>query len=254
MTPDPDAAAAFYGAVVGWTIGAAAPVAGDIDYRMIGRADGGFAGGVLTLSTAMVEQGTRPCWMPYLHVIDVDVAVAAMAEDGAHVLMPPADLEVGRIAMLADPQGVPFYVMAPVPVPGREGERSDVFSPDAVQHVRWNELASPDQAGAQAFYTRHFGFVFDEAMDMGELGEYRFIDHAGLRVGAIWQSRNPDQPSLWTLYFGVPSITAAAEAVVANGGQVFMGPHEVPGGDWIVLAADPQGAAFGLVGPQLVAI
>ena len=26
-----------------------------------------------------------------------------------------------------------------------------------------------------------------------------------------------------------------------------MGPHEVPGGSWIVQAMDPQGAAFALV-------
>jgi predicted enzyme related to lactoylglutathione lyase len=28
------------------------------------------------------------------------------------------------------------------------------------------------------------------------------------------------------------------------------GPHQVPGGDWVVIAADPQGATFGVVGPQ----
>ena len=44
----------------------------------------------------------------------------------------------------------------------------------------------------------------------------------------------------------VPDITAAIERIKANGGQILNGPMEVPGGDWIVNAADPQGAAFSL--------
>ena len=48
MTPDPDGAKAFYDKVVGWNIGE--PMPGPMDYRMIGRADGGNAGGVLTLA------------------------------------------------------------------------------------------------------------------------------------------------------------------------------------------------------------
>jgi len=37
------------------------------------------------------------------------------------------------------------------------------------------------------------------------------------------------------------------ERIKANGGQVLMGPHEVPGGSLIVQALDPQGASFALV-------
>jgi uncharacterized protein len=54
----------------------------------------------------------------------------------------------------------------------------------------------------------------------------------------------------WQFYFGVRSVAAAKRAIEANGGKVTQGPHQVPGGDWIVNAIDPQGAVFGLVGPQ----
>ena len=51
MTPDPDAVRAFYQAVVGWTISPADPQnPSGQDYRMLGRADGTHAGGVLRLS------------------------------------------------------------------------------------------------------------------------------------------------------------------------------------------------------------
>ena len=46
----------------------------------------------------------------------------------------------------------------------------------------------------------------------------------------------------------MPSIAQAKESIEANGGTVAMGPHEVPGGDWIVIGTDPQGAEFALVG------
>src|SRR6187397_1416082 len=71
MTPDSDAASKFYGAIVpGWTIGE--PIGGDQDYRMIGRSDGGFAGGVLRLTDEMRGHGARPIWLGYVGADDVD--------------------------------------------------------------------------------------------------------------------------------------------------------------------------------------
>jgi predicted enzyme related to lactoylglutathione lyase len=97
MTTDPDAAGAFYGSVIGWTIAGPRPEdAGGMDYRMIQRSDGGLAGGVLKLTSDMQSGGARPCWMPYLHVRDVDAEAASIEKEGGKVLMPATDLPVGR--------------------------------------------------------------------------------------------------------------------------------------------------------------
>lgn len=246
MTTDPDAAADFYGAVVGWKI--TGPVGPDgRDYRMIARDDGGNAGGVLGLTKEMCEAGARPIWMPYLYAADVDATLSAIEAEGATVQMPPADLPVGRIAMVTDPQGVPIYVMHPIPPEGNPDAVSDVFSREAVQHARWNELASPDLEASKRFYARYFGFEFNEAMSMGEMGDYCFIDRGDKRLGAIMQRQNENQPAAWLIYFGVPSVTKAKAAIEQNGGSVLMGPQEVPGGEWVIAATDPQGAGFGLV-------
>jgi len=250
MTPDPDAAAVFYGKVVGWTIAEQADPSTSFDYRMIGRDDGGNAGGVLKLDDAMIAGGARPCWMPYIYTPDVDAEIAAIEAEGGKLQMPATDLPVGRIAMVADPQGVPIYLMNPVPPADQPDAESDVFDEEAVQHVRWNELASPDQTGSMKFYAEHFGFEFKEKMPMGPMGDYCFIDHHGKRLGAIMQRQSEQQPGMWLQYFGVPSIRAAKAVIEDNGGTVLMGPHEVPGGAWVVIALDPQGAGFGLVGPQ----
>jgi len=250
MTPDPDAAAAFYGPVIGWKIAAHSdPAAGGMDYRMIVRDDGGMAGGVLKLEPAMVAGGAHPCWLPYFYAPDVDAKVAEIEAAGGKVQMPAADLPVGRIAMVTDPQGVPIYLMNPRAPADRPDMDSDVFDEHAVQRVQWNELESPDQAASMAFYGKHFGFTFDEKMPMGPMGDYCFIGHGGRTLGAIMQRQEERQPALWLFYFGVHSTSAAKAAIEAHGGTVLTGPMEVPGGSWIVVALDPQGAMFGVVGP-----
>lgn len=248
MTTDADRVGPFYEAVIGWTVSPADPSA-PIDYRHIARADGGANGAILNLTGEMQQQGARPAWVPYLHVRDVDAAVADIREDGGTLLMPKMTIPEGSFAMVSDPMGTPFYVMSPVPPPGKPEAQSDVFSVTEAQHVRWNELASPDLDAAKAFYAEHFGFEFKNSMPMGAMGDYCFIDHHGQVLGAI-MAQQPGQPQLWVPYIGVPSVLAAKAAIEANGGKVMNGPHEVPGGDWIVVATDPAGAVFGVVGPQ----
>jgi len=249
MSEDADAAQRFYGEVIGWTFGAGEAGA-PVDYRHIVRNDGAGAGGVLQLTPDMIAHGAHTTWMPYLHVADVDVAVTAIEADGGRVLMPRMDIDVGSFAMLTDPFGTPFYVMKPVPPAGQPDAQSTAFLADGLQAVRWNELASPDLAGAKAFYSKHFGFEFNNAMPMGPLGDYCFIEHGGQTLGAIMQRHDETRPPLWMMYFGVPSATAAKAAIEAAGGTALNGPHEVPGGDWVVQARDPQGAMFGVVGPK----
>lgn len=250
MTTDPDGAAAFYGDVVGWKIhGHSDPGAGGgVDYRMIARDDGGSAGGVLGLSKEMCEGGARPCWLGYLYTPDVDAAIAAIEADGGSLQMPAVDLPVGRIAMVTDPGGVPFYIMNPIPPEGAPKDaRSDVYDRWAVQRVSWNELLSPEIDTAKAFYAKHFGFAYNDKMPMGDMGDYWFIDHGGETIGAMMQQM---PLGAWAFYIRVADFDAAVERVKAGGGQVINGPMEVPGGDWIINGVDPQGAMFSLVGAK----
>jgi predicted enzyme related to lactoylglutathione lyase len=249
MTTDPQGAKAFYDSVVGWTTGEGSPEFNG--YRMIGRADGGQAGGVLPLTDEMQQHGARPTWLGYIGVDDVDKAVTAIEQDGGKALMPAFDIPgIGRIAMVADPQGAPFYIMKPIPPEGRENEPSDAFSVEQPQHVRWNELSTTDQDAAVAFYTSHFGWTQVGDMDMGEMGKYRFIQDNGVGIGAI-MPKMPQMPvSAWTYYIGVDDIDRASSAVQSGGGTILHGPMEIPGGEFALNALDPQGASFGLVGPR----
>jgi predicted enzyme related to lactoylglutathione lyase len=246
MTPDAEGAKAFYDAIVGWNISEGAPEFQG--YRMIGRSDGGNAGGVLPLNDEMQQHGARPMWLGYISVADVDQAIASITQSGGKSLMPAFDIpNIGRIALVADPQGVPFYVMKATPPEPKA--QSDVFSPDAVERCGWNELSTSDPVAARKFYTDQFGWGSDEFMDMGEMGEYRFLEQDGTRIGALCGVMQGQQPK-WRYYFRVPSISKAKETAEQKGGTIHMGPHQVPTGDYIVIGTDPQGAEFALVGGQ----
>ncbi len=241
MTGDAAGAEAFYGAVTGWTAGGeVAP-----DYRIF-NLDGKPFGGLLARPEFKAGGEMPPAWVGYVAVDDVDAAAAAVQADGGQLHMGPRDIpEVGRLAMLTDPQGVAFYVMREV-----SEEPSTSFDPSAAGHCNWNELAVPDPEAALAFWGKHFGWTGGDAMPMGEMGDYRFIDHAGRTIGAVMKNAGGRPPS-FLFYFGVADIDAAARAVTGGGGTVHHGPGPIPGGHFIVVATDPQGAWFGLVGPRV---
>ncbi|MEP7316618.1 MAG: VOC family protein [Sphingomicrobium sp.] len=249
VTPDVDSAKIFYDAVVGWNVASTSDFPNG--YRMIGRSDGKAAGGVLPLTDEMRVHGARPIWLAYLHVDDIDSTAAAIAQDGGKIVMAPFDIpHVGRVALVSDPVGVPFYIMTPTPPADQPEAQSDVFSVDQAQHIRWNELGTRDRLGAIAFFQKHFGWTQQGEMEMGPLGTYSFVRHDGVGIGAI-MDKMPEAPaSAWTFYIGVDDIDCAAAAITECGGSVIAGPMEIPGGEFSVVAIDPHGATFGIVGPR----
>ena len=250
LTPDIAAARAFYGPLLGWNLRDSGTPG--MDYHLASSGEGQEVAGVMALTDEMIGEGARPMWLGYVAVDDVDATLAAMVADGAVVHMPAFDIpNVGRMAMLADPQGVPFYIMR-----GASDETSYAFAFDRprVGHVAWNELSASDPAAAWAFYGRHFGWTKDGEMAMGELGNYEFVRGAGPDsgvLGAIMPVMPGAPGPSWTFYFRVPDIDAGTRAIRDSGGTVVQEAMEIPGGEYALVALDPRGAAFGLVGPRL---
>lgn len=83
---------------------------------------------------------------------------------------------------------------------------------------------------------------------MGEQGDYVFVETAGQVIGAT-MNKSAEAPPAWQFYFRLPDIESGAERIKAGGGTIIAGPMEVPGGEQIVVALDPQGIAFGAVAP-----
>jgi len=246
LTTNADEAQHFYSDVLGWTINPRTTP--EMDYRHIVASDGAGIGGMLQLTQDMQDGGARPAWLGYLSVADVDGAIRSIEVHSGSTMMKPFTVEgAGRVAMVTDPQGAPFYVMAPAPPADRPQATSTAFSRTAVGHCAWNELATSDPAAALAFYTGEFGLSDGGSMPMGNGGSYQFLNAGDEMIGAITRPAADNQPPMWIYYFRVPSLDAAMKKIEAGGGTVVNGPHEVPGGDHIIIGSDPQGATFALV-------
>jgi predicted enzyme related to lactoylglutathione lyase len=243
QTADPDASKKFYDHVIGWTV--EAQPSGEMDYRMIQTSGGDMVGGVMRLTDDMAANGAKPTWLFYIGVDDVDASVEKVKANGGSVHLPPWDIPgVGRIAMVSDPQGIPFYVIR-----GASDQSSTAFDRMGMGKCNWNELATSDQAGANKFYADTFGWTYPDKMPMGEMGDYIFVQAGDQTIGATMQHQPNGPPPAWRFYFRTPDIEATAKKVGEAGGSVMMGPMEVPGGDRIIVGTDPHGVVFGAVGP-----
>ena len=219
---------------------------------MIGRSDGGIAGGVLPLTDEMQQHGARPTWLGYIDVDDVDAAVAAIEAAGGKALMPRVrhpqrrpDRDGRR------PAGRALLRDEADPARGTSRTRRATSSrPTSRAACRWNELSTSDPAAARDFYGEQFGWDSDDVMDMGEMGEYRFIDHDGDAHRRVVRRRCSGQQPKWRYYIRVPSIVdgQGKPPKPSGGTDRTWARTEVPGGDYIVIGIDPQGAEFALVG------
>jgi uncharacterized protein len=242
LTSDPDGAQAFYGTVVGWDVTPSGTPGAD--YRLF------TPPGDMPVAGLMQQPGAMPggpMWLGYVSVDDAATATEAAEQAGAHAHMRCMEVpEVGTFSMLTDPQGTPFYLIR------GSREASESFQMLAVAkpgHCVWNELTAPDPDAAVSFYTGLFGWRQEGAMPMGELGDYRFIQDGQDTIGAV-MGMSPKGRTGWQFYFLVDDIDAATARVTAAGGAAIQGPDQIPGGSFSLVAEDPQGARFGLVGPR----
>ncbi len=241
LTPDLDAAKAFYGEVVGLTLGPSGMPGQRYDLVMAG---GQPIGGALQLTDAMRDGGAHPGWLGYIAVEDIDAALAKLTSLGGTILMDRTEIPtVGWFAMAADPQGAPFQLLQSLP------ERPNLPDPPrgTVGKVGWRELMANDWEQALEFYQALFGWKTNEAIDLGPMGTYQLWRAYGNDADGGMMTRPDGTPGpMWQFYFLVHGAAAAAERIKASGGRVLNGPMEVPGGGWTLNAVDPQGALFSL--------
>ena len=105
QTSSADAAAEFYGGLLGLERG---ETMGEMDYTLL-RAQGTEVAGVVQIAPDWGP--VPPNWAIYFGVADVDETVAKVQSLGGGVLVPGTDIpEIGRFAVLRDPQGAVFCI------------------------------------------------------------------------------------------------------------------------------------------------
>jgi predicted enzyme related to lactoylglutathione lyase len=237
MTPDMDGAQKFYCKVIGWDIvDAGMP---DGNYRLLNVGKDG-AGGIMGFRPED-DKKVPPFWSGYIYTPDVGKAAQQAVKLGGKIFKEPEIVpETVEFAILLDPSGAMFNIMRPIP----QGDMP-VHPPGTPGTMGWNELHSGDWKQGWEFYSGMFGWKKMEALDMGPVGTYQTFGTDGLAFGGM-MNRHPSMPMpAWVYYWNVDSIEAAVARVNSAGGKVLMGPHQVPGGSWIIHAMDPQGGMFG---------
>ena len=232
--PDVEAAAAFYGGLLGWAI-------------EIGPAEmGHYSMAMLTerpvAALADQQEPGMTYWTTYFAVDNVDETVAKAVAAGGSVLLPPMDvMTFGRMAILADPGGAAVSLW-------QAGDHRGAGLWGEPGAVCWNELTTRAVDESIAFLGATFGLgakKLDGDVDYYELQRADGTTVGGLMpmIGDVWPA---DLPNHWMVYFAVEDTDSSAARCTELGGQVCVPPTDIPVGRFAVLN-DPDGAAFSLI-------
>jgi uncharacterized protein len=221
------AAKSFYSALFGWETEDNDAGHGAI-YTMC-RIDGDAVCGLYEMSADMRAAGVPPRWTSYVTVADADAATARARELGGGAVQDPFDvMDLGRMAVLEDPQGAVFAVWQPSTRIGAERVND-------VGCLCMNELATTDMKGARAFYEGLFGWT-TQTVDTGPDGPPLVMAfNAGTPNAGFFAADGA--PPHWRPNFTVESIESAVERVRELGGKELVEPMDISHGD-IALMAD----------------
>jgi hypothetical protein len=231
-SPDIEGSKAFYTALFGWEAADQGPDAGGYQMFMLqGKPVAGLG---------PAQNPGPPYWTTYVTVADADATAGAVRDAGGTALLEPMDvLDAGRMAVFADPTGVPFSIW-------QAGAHIGSALVNEVGSLCWNELNSRDTATAAAFYGAVFGWEAKASdvpgMDYTEL----LLDGKSIAGMIDMNGRVPEEiPPHWLVYLGVADVDATVAQATELGGTVFVPPTEIPTMGRFAVIGDPQGAFFG---------
>jgi predicted enzyme related to lactoylglutathione lyase len=238
VTPDLAVARRFYGGLLGWTFR-------DLQLGRTGyveaSADGHPVAGLIQRERPAGDR-LQPAWLTFISVRDVDAARAVAVEKGARVLFEPRDVPGrGRQAVLADPQGAVFAVLA-----SSAGDPPDEL-PELGEWI-WSSLSTVDPDADAAFYQALFDYqVFELQADAG--AQHLLLasdDLARASVSTLPVEARQAHPR-WLSYVRVEDVAWKAALAVSLGGRVLVEPRLDRHGGKVAVVADPLGAPFGLL-------
>lgn len=236
-TTDSARAKKFYNGLFGW------------DFRVY-HADGtdyavAMSGGrpVAGILARRIHKGEeRPsAWLPFIAVRDVDAAVSTARQHHAQIESDPADVPLrGRQALLTDPEGVRFGILA-----SASGDPPDSAATPGTWS--WTALVARDSGDEAVFYQQVFGYaVLGMPMSSG-FERVRLSSDGQVRISV--SAMPADAASLHPYWIDFVRVANAADAVAQAlklGGRVILNVHRNDRGDQTAVLADPTGARFGI--------
>ncbi|WP_225832384.1 VOC family protein [Streptomyces sp. NK08204] len=237
-SPDPEEAAAFYGAVFGWRFVSAGPEAGGYGFF---QKDGKTVAALGRLT----ERGARPAWMTYFRSDDADATARDVVAGGGTVRVEPMSMGEGKLAQFTDPQGARFAVSQSLT--GLEKASED----DALV---WVELHTADPEAAIRFYAGLFGWRSAQMSTPGMTYQVLSIGEGDQQKGSFGGvaplREGQEEEARWVPYFAVADVDTVVAAARDHGGSVVIPAADVPDVGRIAWLADPAQAVFAVLKPN----
>lgn len=232
MTPELDRAAAFFQKALGWSLGETIP-SGQVVLV------GGLAAGNL-IDLAACPPGIPPSIGIMVKVADAEATVARVRTLGGSS---DGVFEVrgnGLMGVCNDPNGAHFAVWQPL--------SKDGFECDSHAHgaPTWFETLTPDVDRTAVFYSELFGWTVRRD-EMGPGRFYTVFKHGDVPIGGAMTPPMKDVPAHWVVYFAVKNTDETVRTVQEAGGELCMGPMDIPQVGRIALFKSPQGVSFHVI-------
>ncbi len=239
-SPDTDAAAEFYGALMGWRATEPGP-AETGGYRMF-QQDGLNVAGLM----GQMQEGQPTAWATYVSVADADETAAKVTAAGGSVLVAPMDVtDIGRMAIFTDPTGAAFGIWQPKTFAGADL----VNEPTS---LCWNEVLTRDADADKAFYAAVFGWAAGRPAFESAPDSYTVWELAGKPVGGMMEMSDEffpaEVPPHWVVCFAVADCDGTVAKARELGATVTVEAMDMPVGRFAGLI-DPQGAVLTVMQP-----
>ncbi|MEU4408722.1 VOC family protein [Streptosporangium sp. NPDC023963] len=233
-TPDVEAAAAFYGPLLGWSLQEAGPQAGGYGFFELD-------GKVVAAAGPLTQEGAVSAWTPYFHTADADATAKAVEQAGGTVRVAPDDVFAkGRMAGFTDPGGAEFAVWQPGTIKGL-----DLVTENG--SLAWLELYVTDAETARPFYQA----VFDWDIQDITFGDMPYLllsttEGENAALGGVRPLQAGDRPH-WLPYFEVADCDASVVRVRELGGDLVAPAADIEGVGRFAVVSDPHGARFAVI-------
>lgn len=236
-TTDQNSAKEFYSNVFGWEPDDR-QISDDMVYTML-KKNGKDVGALYPMMDDEQKMGLPPHWNIYVTVENIEESAQKAKSLGGNVLMEPFDvMEHGKMAVIQDPTNAVIMLWEPKAHPG-----AGII--DETNTFCWYELNTNDTDKAKDFYTKLFGWDTNVSPMYTEWKQGNRSIGGMMKIQPEW---GPVPPN-WLAYIMAENVDAMTEKVKANGGNVMMGPQDIPDTGRFSVVADPQGAAFALYEP-----
>ena len=241
-TTDQNAAKSFYSSLFSWA-SQDFPM-GPNDFYTMFQLEGRDMAAAYTMRPEQRSQGVPLHWLIYVAVASADDAAGRAAQLGGKVLLPAMDVfDAGRMAVVQDPTGAVFALW-------QAKSRRGTGIAGVHGSLCWADLVTPDVARAKEFYTGLLGWRISASEN--DPSGYLHIANGEDFIGGLppARSRDPSAPPHWMAYFYVVNCDETAAKAKELGGKTHLAPTAIEKVGRMAILADPQGAAFAIIGPE----